>query len=148
MKPVLELLAGTSVAVGIVVGGVALASAALEPAGQPHRFAGLDVQELWTPGPVVVDRNKQHYERLAPRYASHVVMSAPDTGSENSPALPATSAIRDTDGQPSSRWRMEGAFLALDQREEDREEEMTAPGWNGRAANWRAQPQHINLEKH
>jgi len=172
MKPVLELLAGTSVAVGIVAGGVALASAALEPAEQPHRFDGLDLQDLWTAEPVVVDRNKQNYERLAPRYASHVVMSAPDTGSESAPALPATSALsdidilmtvsvergeadtalegilsphpadrerhvpisgpfRDTDGQFSIHWRIEGAFLALDWREEIRETQMTAPRLQG-----------------
>lgn len=87
MKPVLELLAASTLSVGMVIGGVVVASAALAPeAEQQHHFAGLDIRDLWTAKPVRIDREAQDLERLPPRYASHVVMSEP-TGTTNDVAL-------------------------------------------------------------
>lgn len=77
MKPVVTLLAASALAAGMVVGGVVLASAALAPEENPHRFTGLDIKDLWTLKPVRIDRSAQNLERLLPRYASHVVMSEP-----------------------------------------------------------------------
>ena len=76
MKPVLELLAASALSMGLVIGGVVLASAALSPEDeQPHEFTGLDIRDLWTSKPVQIDRSAQNLERLPPRYPSTVVMS-------------------------------------------------------------------------
>ena len=77
MKPVLELLAASALSVGMVIGGVVVASAALAPDEEQHHFSGLDIADLWTSEPVRVDRSQQNLERLPPRYASHVVMTEP-----------------------------------------------------------------------
>lgn len=77
MKPVLELLAASALSVGMVIGAVVVASAALSPVEERHHFTGLDIADLWTSEPVRVDRDRQHLERLPPRYASHVVMTEP-----------------------------------------------------------------------
>jgi hypothetical protein len=77
MKPVVTLLAASALAAGMVIGGVVLASSALAPEENPHRFTGLDIKDLWTLEPVRIDRSAQNLERLPPRYASHVVMSEP-----------------------------------------------------------------------
>jgi hypothetical protein len=78
MKPVLELLAASALSVGMVIGGVVVASAAFAPdEKQQHHFTGLDIADLWTSEPVRVDRSQQNLERLPPRYASHVVMTEP-----------------------------------------------------------------------
>ncbi|WP_040300829.1 BA14K family protein [Agrobacterium albertimagni] len=78
MKPVIKLLSASALAAGMVIGGVVLASAALAPEEDPHRFTGLDIKDLWTMEPVRIDRTAQNLERLPPRYASHVVMVEPD----------------------------------------------------------------------
>ncbi|MFN4205105.1 MAG: BA14K family protein [Agrobacterium albertimagni] len=78
MKPVIKLLSASALAAGMVIGGVVLASAALAPEEDPHRFTGLDIKDLWTMEPVRIDRTTQNLERLPPRYASHVVMVEPD----------------------------------------------------------------------
>lgn len=77
MKPVLQLLAASALAVGMTIGGVVLASSALSPEEDPHRFTGLDIKDLWTSEPVRVDPDQQTLDRLPPRYASHVVISEP-----------------------------------------------------------------------
>jgi hypothetical protein len=76
MKPVLELLAASALSMGLVIGGVVVASAMLSPEKeQPHKFTGLDIRDLWTSRPVQIDRSAQNLERLPPRYPSTVVMS-------------------------------------------------------------------------
>ncbi|QEE45305.1 BA14K family protein [Rhizobium sp. WL3] len=77
MKPVLELLAASALSVGMVIGGVVVASAAFSPEEEQHQFTGLDIGDLWTSEPVRIDRTEQNLERLPPRYASHVVMTEP-----------------------------------------------------------------------
>jgi hypothetical protein len=79
MKPLIKLLSASALAAGMVIGGVVLASAALAPEEAPHNFTGLDIRDLWTMKPVRIDRSAQNLERLPPRYASHVVMTEPDT---------------------------------------------------------------------
>jgi hypothetical protein len=78
MKPVLQLLAASALSAGMMIGGVVLASAALAPEEDPHRFTGLDIKDLWTAEPVRIDRAAQNLERLPPRYPSHVVMHDPE----------------------------------------------------------------------
>lgn len=78
MKPVLELLAASALSVGMVIGGVVVASAALSPEEEQHHFTGLDIADLWTSEPVRVNREQQNLERLPPRYASNVVMTDPE----------------------------------------------------------------------
>ena len=76
MKPVLELLTASALSLGLVIGGVVVASAALSPEEeQPHKFTGLDIRDLWTSTPVQLDRSAQNLERLPPRYPSTVVMT-------------------------------------------------------------------------
>lgn len=77
MKPVLQLLAASALSAGMMIGGVVLASAALAPEEDPHRFTGLDIKDLWTAEPVRIDQTGQTLERLPPRYPSHVVMHEP-----------------------------------------------------------------------
>jgi hypothetical protein len=77
MKTVASLLAGTALAVTLLLGGVVVASAVIAPQEDVPRFTGLDVADLWTLSPVRVDPAKQNYERLAPRYGSDVVMASP-----------------------------------------------------------------------
>lgn len=88
MKPVLQLLAASALSAGMVIGGVVLASSALSPEENPHRFTGLDIKDLWTTEPVRIDRNHQTLERLPPRYASHVVMSGGQQETTTSAELP------------------------------------------------------------
>lgn len=78
MKMVLELLAASALAAGMIMGGVMLASAGFAPEDEPHRFTGLDIKDLWTSEPMRIDRSAQNLERLPPRYASHVAMNGPD----------------------------------------------------------------------
>lgn len=87
MKTVASLLAGTALAVTLLLGGVVVASAVIAPQEDVPRFTGLDVADLWTLTPVRVDPAKQSYERLAPRYGSDVVM-ANTTTRERAPAEP------------------------------------------------------------
>lgn len=87
MKTVASLLAGTALAVTLLLGGVVVASAVIAPQEDVPRFTGLDVADLWTLSPVRVDPAKQNYERLAPRYGSDVVM-ANTTIKERAPAEP------------------------------------------------------------
>jgi hypothetical protein len=76
MKPVLELLAASALSLGLVIGGVVVASAMLShEKEQPHEFTGLDIRDLWTSKPVQIDRSAQNLERLPPRYANTVVMT-------------------------------------------------------------------------
>lgn len=75
MKSVASLLAGTALAVTILMGGVVVASAVLVPNEDVPRFTGLDVKDLWTETPVRVDPQTQTYERVPPRYGSQVVMA-------------------------------------------------------------------------
>lgn len=77
MKPVLELLAASTVSVGMVLGGMVLASAALSQDEEPQRFTGLDAGHLWTSEPVRIDRDAQTFERLPPRYSSTAIMTEP-----------------------------------------------------------------------
>ncbi|MFN7091258.1 MAG: BA14K family protein [Allorhizobium sp.] len=90
MKPVIKLLSASALAAGMVIGGVVLASAALAPEEDPHRFTGLDIKDLWTMEPVRIDRTAQNLERLPPRYASHVVMVEPDLGASDQSEQTAT----------------------------------------------------------
>lgn len=91
MKPLLELLTASALAAGMVIGGVVLASAALAPEEDPHRFTGLDIDDLWTMEAVRIDRSAQDLERLPPRYASHVVMSEPSVRQSQEGAATASS---------------------------------------------------------
>lgn len=95
MKPVVTLLAASALAAGMVIGGVVLASTALAPEDNPHRFTGLDIKDLWTLKPTRIDRSAQNLERLPPRYASHVVMSEPA-------AQPAVQAVESVDPHEGS----------------------------------------------
>ena len=90
MKPVIKLLSASALAAGMVIGGVVLASAALAPEEDPHRFTDLDIKDLWTMEPVRIDRTAQNLERLPPRYASHVVMVEPDLGASDQSEQTAT----------------------------------------------------------
>ncbi|MDZ7874536.1 MAG: BA14K family protein [Rhizobium sp.] len=90
MKPLIKLLSASALAAGMVIGGVVLASAALAPEEDPHRFTGLDIRDLWTMEPVRIDRSAQNLERLPPRYASHVVMVEPDVGASDQSVQTAT----------------------------------------------------------
>lgn len=90
MKPVIKLLSASALAAGMVIGGVVLASAALAPEEDPHRFTGLDIKDLWTMEPVRIDRTAQNLERLPPRYASHVVMVESDLGASDQSEQTAT----------------------------------------------------------
>lgn len=83
MKSVASLLAGTALAVTMLLGGVVVASAVLVPKEDVPRFTGLDVKDLWTLTPVRVDPQKQAYERLPPRYGSQVVMASTATKSDS-----------------------------------------------------------------
>jgi BA14K-like protein len=76
MKSVASLLAGTALAVTLLLGGVVIASAVIVPQEETPRFTGLDVADLWTLTPVRVDPEQQAYERLPPRYGSDVVMAS------------------------------------------------------------------------
>lgn len=90
MKPVIKLLSASALAAGMVIGGVVLASSALAPEEDPHRFTGLDIKDLWTMEPVRIDRTAQNLERLPPRYASHVVMVEPYLGASDQSEQTAT----------------------------------------------------------
>lgn len=90
MRPVVTLLAASALAAGMVIGGVVLASTALAPEDNPHRFTGLDIKDLWTLKPPRIDRSAQNLERLPPGYASHVVMNQPTA----QPALEATESLQ------------------------------------------------------
>ena len=76
MKSVASLLAGTALAVTMLLGGVVVASAVFVPADDTPRFTGLDVKDLWTTTPVQVHPEQQAYERLPPRYGSQAVMAS------------------------------------------------------------------------
>lgn len=84
MKTVASLLAGTALAVTILLGLVMVASAVIVPQQEdvPH-FTGLDVADLWTMTPVRVDPEQQAYERLPPRYGSNVMIAS--TASQREP---------------------------------------------------------------
>jgi hypothetical protein len=84
MKSVASLLAGTALAVTLLLGGVVVASAVIAPQEDTPRFTGLDVADLWTLSPVRVDPETQTYERLPPRYGTDVVMASA-TVSERAP---------------------------------------------------------------
>jgi hypothetical protein len=77
MKAVLELLAASTISVGMVLGGVILTSAALSHDEEPQRFTGLDTDHLWTSEPVRIDRDAQTFERLPPRYSNTVAVIKP-----------------------------------------------------------------------
>jgi hypothetical protein len=108
MKSVASLLAGTALAVTLLLGGVVVASAVIVPQEKTPRFTGLDVADLWTLTPVRVDPEQQDYERLPPRYASNAMMAS-TTAIQRPPVegkmaavahnvdLVETSAVTDTD---------------------------------------------------
>lgn len=93
MKPVLELLAASALSVGMVIGGVVVASAALSPEEEQHHFTGLDIADLWTSEPIRVNRDRQNLERLPPRYASHVTMADPEPAENIASVAPVTDTM-------------------------------------------------------
>ncbi|WP_165826395.1 BA14K family protein [Rhizobium wuzhouense] len=97
MKSVASLLAGTALAVTVMLGGVVMASALLVPQEEEPHFTGLDVKDLWTLTPVRIDTQAQTYERLPPRYGSQVVMASVEEKQEADVQLTATSVAADLD---------------------------------------------------
>lgn len=92
MKTVASLLAGTALAVTLLMGGVVVASAVIIPEENTPRFTGLDVADLWTLTPVRVDPERQAYERLPPRYGSNVVIAS-TTAKQQAPVGQTTAAL-------------------------------------------------------
>jgi BA14K-like protein len=97
MKAVASLLAGTVLAVTMLLGGVVVASAILIPQEDMPRFTGLDVAKLWTLNPVRVDPTQQTYERLPPRYGSQVVMASAQSTPEAPVQQEVTSGVKNLD---------------------------------------------------
>lgn len=102
MKTVASLLAGTSLAVGMLLGGVVLASAVIVPQEDVPRFTGLDVKDLWTLTPVRVDPHAQAYERIAPRYSTGVVMASSEPNVDTGPVSAPASAVAEIDVMQTS----------------------------------------------
>ena len=105
MKTVASLLAGTALAVTMLLGGVVVASAVLVPQEEVTPFTGLDVADLWTLAPVRVDPQQQTYERLPPRYGSNV-MIASTTATQQTPVEQKTaSTVQNVDSMETGAVR-------------------------------------------